>query len=290
MLRVIRPHIVIGGILGYTLGVFYSSMKAQIDLRVVLLGYFGMAFIDLSTHYSNDYYDIERDKEANWKPFGSKNVLIREPELAPWLFRIALACSGLSLVFASCLVFRFRIHWLLLVLVVVGNILGWSYSNSFIQLKGIGLGETVIAVGTGFIIPAIGYMVVTGFLSRDFVYFAAPLVIYGFVLSVFLEIPDLEVDRRNNINNLAVRYGSENITKACLGLSALNTIYYLLGCVPFLNKTHLILVSLFPLIGCSIAVLRRADSRKAIETNTFLVVSGLFTYIIGLNISLIYYR
>ena len=223
LLRVIRPHIVIGGILGYTLGVFYPSINARISLKVVLLGYFTMAFIDLSTHYSNDFYDVERDKKANWKPFGSKNVLIKDPELAPWLYGIAVACSGLSLVLASILMFNFGIHWLLLVLVIVGNILGWSYSNSLIQLKGIGLGEIVIAIGTGFIIPAIGHMVVTGFLTRDFVYFAAPLVIYGFILSVFLEIPDLEVDRRNGINNLAVRYGAENITKACLGLSALNT-------------------------------------------------------------------
>ena len=290
LLRVIRPHIVIGGALGYTLGVFFPSINSRFDLRLSFLGYLTIFFIDLSTHYSNDLYDAERDKEANWKPFGSRNVLIKTPEIAPWVFRTAMLCSLLSLMLASFLVIQFNISGILLILTIVGNVLGWGYSHPYTQLKAKGLGEIAIALGTGFIIPAIGYIVVTGFLTRDFVMFAAPMVLYGFIMSVFLEIPDLEVDRRNGVDNLSVKYGYKTMMRISLLLSAANTLYYLSGYVPFLNKSLLSMISLFPLIGCLIGVLRKKGSRKTIETNTFLVISGLFAFIISLNIILICLR
>ncbi len=222
-------------------------------------------FIDLSTHFSNDLYDAERDKQANWKPFGSKNVLIKTPEIAPWLHGAAITSSILSLVLAVFLVLNYDANWVILLLTVIGNILGWSYSHPSVHLKAKGLGETTIAFGTGFIIPATGYIVVTGFLTRGFVSFLAPMGVYGFIMSVFLELPDLEVDKRNNINNLAVRYGYKTMMRICLLLLALNTIYFLSGSVPYVNRWSLTLVSLFPLATCLKGALGKMDSRKAIE-------------------------
>jgi 1,4-dihydroxy-2-naphthoate octaprenyltransferase len=288
LLRVIRPHIVIGGALGYMLGIFFPSINSRIDQRVTLLGYLTIFLIDLSTHYSNDLYDVDRDKQANWKPFGSKNVLIKTPDMASWIYRTATLCSLLSLIFAVLLVTSYNISSSLLVLTIIGNILGWSYSHPSIHLKAKGLGETAIAFGTGFIIPAIGYIVTNGALSRDFLLFVVPLVLYGFILSVYLEIPDIEVDKRNQINNLTVRLGYDSMMRICLILTALNTVYYISGIVPFFNRFWLALVSLFPFAGCLIGVIRNSGSRRNTEMNTFLAISGLFAFLIGLNILLVY--
>jgi len=288
LLRVIRPHIVIGGALGYLVGVFYPSINSRIDTRITVLGYLTMLFIDLSTHYSNDLYDVDRDRQANWKPFGSKNVLIKTPDMSSWIYRTAVLCSLLSLSFAVLLVTRYNISSSLLVLTIIGNILGWSYSHPSVHLKAKGLGETAIALGTGFIIPAIGYIVTNGTLSRDFLLFVAPMVLYGFILSIFLEIPDLEVDKRNQINNLTVRFGYHPMMMTCLILSLLNTVYYLSGTIPFINRFWISLASLFPFAGCLIGVVRKTDSRSNTELNTFLAISGLFAFLIGLNIILVY--
>jgi len=289
VLRVIRPHIVIGGVLGYMLGVFYPSINSRIDLRTSLLGYITVFFIDLSTHYSNDLYDAERDQQANWKPFGSNNVLIKTPEIALWLFRVAILCSAVSLLLASYLVFLNGVGLIVLGLTIIGNILAWSYSHPRIHLKAKGLGEIAIATGTGFIIPAIGYIINTGFLTWDFIKFDIPLVLYGFVLSVFLEIPDIGVDSENGINNLSVRFGHVTMMRACFLLCILNTLYFLSGNVPYLDRMLLSLVSLFPLLGCIRSITSKTGSRKSIERNTFIVISGLFAFIIGLNIILFYF-
>ena len=58
-LRVIRPHIVAGGFLGYSLGVLLALRRGRaLDPAVFALGYAVVLFGDLSTHISNDYFDI----------------------------------------------------------------------------------------------------------------------------------------------------------------------------------------------------------------------------------------
>ncbi|MBN2336753.1 prenyltransferase [Candidatus Bathyarchaeota archaeon] len=286
LLRVIRPHIVLGGFLGYLSGALYAAVYAMpVDLWAAALGYFTILFIDLSTHYSNDYYDAERDRQANWKPFGGSNVLIRQPSLAPWLLRVAGLCSVASVVFASLLVSR-GVGWHVLALTLIGNVMGWAYSHPATQLKARGLGEAGIAVGTGFIIPAIGYMAVKGSLTTDLTLFTVPLILYGFVLSVGLEIPDHRVDAENGIRNLSVRFTADKMMRICLAMAFSVTVYLLAGFVPAVDGRLLALASLPPLSACLFSVFTGFESRRAVESNTFLLISGLFVFIIGLDVIL----
>jgi 1,4-dihydroxy-2-naphthoate octaprenyltransferase len=68
MLRIIRPHIVAGGILAFTLGVLLAAANGgTFDLGKTALFYAVVFLGDLSTHYSNDYFDTEADKHIKRK-------------------------------------------------------------------------------------------------------------------------------------------------------------------------------------------------------------------------------
>jgi len=60
VLKIIRKHIVLGGILAFTLGALLAAANGGIfDPWRSALFYAIVFFGDLSTHYSNDYYDTE---------------------------------------------------------------------------------------------------------------------------------------------------------------------------------------------------------------------------------------
>ena len=78
---------------------------------------------------------------------------------------------------------------LLIPLAVGANILGWSYSAR-LRLAHRGLGEAAIAIGTGFGVPAAGYLSIKGALDMLFMATSAALILFGFVLSLCLELPE----------------------------------------------------------------------------------------------------
>ena len=208
LIRVIRPHIVAGGFLGYTLGVLLAfTGGAEVNLPVFALGYTVVLLGDLSTHFSNDYYDADLDQNAPRKTFGSSYTLVHHPDLRQRAMTLALAFSSASIIMASTLVLLFGSPMILLTLVAITNLVGWLYSMPPIKLNARGLGEVIIALGTGFAVPAVGYIVVSGTIDRSFLTFSAPLILYGIVLSLSLELPDREVDREAGRMNLVVKLG-----------------------------------------------------------------------------------
>ncbi len=93
ILRIVRMHIVFGGVLAFTLGALLALVTGGVldPLRVAL--FYGIVlFGDLSTHYGNDYFDAESDRYIERKKFFSgKNILsiIQALENTP---RTSLSC------------------------------------------------------------------------------------------------------------------------------------------------------------------------------------------------------
>ena len=61
-----------------------------------------------------------------------------------------------------------------------------------------GFGEIITMLGTGFLITGFGYFAVMGTIDVSFVLFSIPLMLFGFALSFYGEIPDRDVDRQGH--------------------------------------------------------------------------------------------
>ena len=179
LLKVIRPHIVAGGFLGYSVGLLFSLSRGGVTSWVNFdLGYLMVLFMDLSTNFNNDYYDVEVDRSAPFKPFGSVNQFIENPKIMDSALLVSAACSIISLLIASTQVIV-GVSWHLLGFVVLFNVLGWLYSAPPVRLHSRRLGEVTIAVGTGLCVPAVGYLVSQGIVDRLFVSFQFHLFYLG---------------------------------------------------------------------------------------------------------------
>ena len=209
LLKMIRVHIVLGGALAFTIGMLLAvAGGGTFDPFKALLFYAVVFFGDLSTHYSNDYFDYSHDKQAqSSKFFSGKRILVQHPNLLPSARVTALTCLSASILLA-CLAVAIQAAPLELLLIAVGvNLLGWFYSAKPLRLVSRGLGEVAIALAAGFAIPAVGYIAVQGCLDALFGYFVLPFVLYGFMLGLSLDAPDVAVDRKSDKRTVGVRWG-----------------------------------------------------------------------------------
>lgn len=222
LLRVIRLPIVLGGFLGYSMGVLLAlTGGASFDIPRLTLAYLVVLFGDLSTHYSNDIYDAETDKLSSGKVFGGSNLLAERAMLRPAALTLAFLCSFASIALSMIGVVIFSLPLFFLIITILANLLGWAYSRPPVRLLSRGLGEVSIALGTGFIIPATGYLAATLKLDARLLLLATPFVLYGFVLSLSLELPDLEADLTTGKLNLVARLGRKQTYTMILVLCGL---------------------------------------------------------------------
>jgi 1,4-dihydroxy-2-naphthoate polyprenyltransferase len=216
LIKVVRVPILIGGALGYGVGVLLGLASAgKINPLQVVLCYLVVALGDLSTHYSNDYFDVELDRISPRKTFGGSNLLVARGDLmtAALLSAEILSFASVGLSFIAVLL---GAPLILMPLAVGANLLGWSYSI-LVKFAHRGLGEVAIAIGTGFCVPAAGYLAVKGTLDIQFLTTSMALMLLGFVLSLSLELPDAEADRAGGKMNLVARFG----VRICLRLALL---------------------------------------------------------------------
>lgn len=225
-LRMIRPHIVVGGLLAFTVGALLGIINGgSFNPIVFAVCYATIFFGDLSTHFSNDYFDVQQDKlRQKISLFSYRKVLIDNPEMQPYAKKIAVVLLMVSLLI-SALAVAFQIAPLMLLLIMIGaNFLGWFYSAPPLRLVSKGLGELTIAVAVGFAIPAVGYLSSKGAIDSWYGIFVVPFIFYAFILALCLEAPDTESDR----------LGGKKTLGATIGVKAVFVLAFFVAFVAFL--------------------------------------------------------
>ena len=228
ILRIIRVHIVAGGVLAFSLGALLAvAGGGSFDLTRVALGYAVVLLGDLSTHYSNDYFDVEVDKHIEQKKFFSgSTLLVSNPNLRSLSRYISISLMVSSNLLAVALVFFLGVPIEFFVVILAASLVGWFYSAPPLRLTSRGFGEVAVACVTGFAIPGLGYLAVRGQFDPLFVYLAIPFVMYGLILSLSLEAPDVDVDRKGGKRNLAVRKGEPSVFFLILALAVSATLTF----------------------------------------------------------------
>jgi 1,4-dihydroxy-2-naphthoate octaprenyltransferase len=283
MLKIIRVHIVAGGVLAFSLGGLLALANGgSFNPVLFVLAYVVMLLGDLSSHYSNDYFDVEIDKHIGQKKFFSgRAVLVNHPNLRALSKSVSvslLVCANVLAV-ASYLFLGAPIEIFLVIL--VASLVGWFYSAPPLRLTSRGLGEAAIACVTGFAIPGLGYLSVRGQFDPLFVYLAVPFVMYGLMLSLSLEAPDEEIDRKGGKRNFIVRKGARNVFLLILALTAASTLTFLVYSwllVPtVLDIGVLALFSIAPLTAALIGFIGVLQ-KKSVNYFSAVNVASLFVF------------
>jgi len=290
ILKIVRFHIVVGGVLAFSVGALLAlAGGGSFDPTRFILGYAVVLLGDLSTHYSNDYFDVEVDKHIEQKKFfAGSGILVNNPNLRSLSRRISLSLLAFSNILAVGLVIFLDVPIEFFVVILVADLVGWFYSAPPLRLTSRGVGELVVACVTGLAIPGLGYLAVRSQFDPLFVYFALPFVMYGLMLSLSLEAPDVEIDRKGGKRNLVVRKGTRSVFLFVFALSVLAALaFFLYGWFVTYSIVDFSFVFLFSLVPLTaglfgfVVVLQK----KEVNHSSALNVGSLFVF----NILMIVY-
>jgi 1,4-dihydroxy-2-naphthoate octaprenyltransferase len=290
LLGIIRVHIVVGGALAFSIGTLLGVLNGGVfNSSQVIVGYLVVFCGDLSTHYSNDYYDVDVDQYVQQrKVFAGKGILVENPQLRPISRSISITLLVLSIILAGITVLWYDIPVVFVLITIGANFLGWFYSAPPLRLTARGLGELTIAMVTGMIIPGAGYLIVRGRFDPMFFFFALPFMMYGLILSLSLEAPDLPIDRSVGRRNLAVRSGLRVLFTSIMTLTMAATLIFLIytrSLGPLrIDLRIIVLLSVIPLAAGlygGLTILQK--SADAYRLGTLNVVS-LFVFNLLLNV------
>jgi len=228
ILGIIRVHIVLGGLLAFSLGSLIGVAEGgSFDTVRFILCYLVVLLGDLSTHYSNDFFDVEIDRHTRReKLFGGSKILIHNPDLRSLAKSVSVSLLIFSNLLSIGLVLFLAVPTEFSVVFFAASLVGWVYSAPPLRLASRGFGEVVVAWVTGFAIPGMGYLSVRGQFDTLFLLFTVPFVMYGLILSFSLEVPDVEVDQKGRKRNLAVRIGTRKVFSFILALAFASTIVF----------------------------------------------------------------
>ena len=290
ILRLIRLRIVAGGVLAFSLGALLALVSGgSFDLTRVVLAYFVVLLGDLSTHYSNDYFDVEVDKHIEKKKFfAGSAILVNHPNLRSISKSISITLLACANLLAVAIFFFLGAPIEIFIVILGASLVGWFYSAPPVRLISKGVGEVALACVTGFAIPAIGYLSVRGQFDPLIIYLAVPFVMYGFMLSLSLEAPDAEIDRKGGKRTLAVRKGSRSVFSLILTLTVLAaSTFFVYSWLVTSAVVDLRIVALFSLMPLTAGIVGFVGvlQKKNIHLFSALNVASLF----GFNMLMLVY-
>lgn len=196
LLQLARPQFLITSVILFTMGASWAIiLGSPFSLMRILLGYLIILPAHLSVSFSNDYFDVEADKHGNPSPFsGGSGILVEQPQLRIPALWIAILLNLCSVGFGILFLLKYSYPLWFLVYVVASNLIGWIYSAPPFKLVYRGYGELLTAFTSGFLLPGMGLLVVSGNINSDGLLFMIPLALYGLAFILSVEIPDMEAD------------------------------------------------------------------------------------------------
>lgn len=231
-IRLGRPLFLVGGFLFNGLGAAISvTMGARLNLPVLLLGQLIITAIQLMTHYSNDYFDLEADR-ANRTPTrwsGGSRVLpdgLLRPSVA---LGAALVLAAMAVAGIVVLVVEHDPGPLAAPLLLLALALAWSYSAPPLRLHSTGVGELVVALLVPGVTTLVGFYLQMGRLALLPLLAIVPLCCFQFVMLTIINFPDAAGDAAAGKRTLVVRLGGARAAR--LGVGALALAY---GSLPVL--------------------------------------------------------
>ena len=288
-----RFQFILGGFLFFCCGALFALLlDAKFNLNIVIFGYLALFLAHLSVSYSNDYFDLKVDSFGKPGQFsGGSGILLENPQLREFSKHFALILIFLSLLTATIITIYFQLSLSFLVLILLGNALGWFYSAPPLKLSYRGLSE-FSTVLTGFIVPGIGYVILMGKLDVNFIFFVIPLMLYELYFILNVEIPDMEADKLGSKKTFVVSYG-RSLSFILIVISALIiTLYYaflsVINLYSAINLKIIVLISLIPLTIAVLSALNRPSDRKYAYKWVNYNLIGLSIFIILINVYFLY--
>ena len=208
--KLTRPIFLLGGALLHGLGiVIAASQGVPIHVGRLLLGQWLVTAIQLTAHYSNEYYDVEVDRLVTRQRtlFSGGSGVLASGELSPQTALIAARLCALNALVIIAI--TLTVEPVVGVIGIVALLGSWFYSWPPLSLMGSGWGELTTSLIVALLTPLTGFILQASRFDPGIVVVCLPLVLIHWAMMITFEFPDFEADRALGKKTLAVRLGRE---------------------------------------------------------------------------------
>jgi 1,4-dihydroxy-2-naphthoate polyprenyltransferase len=294
VLKLARLHFLVPGILLYTFGALMASaIGFTLTWDKFLFGYLIFFLAHLSVHFSNDYFDREADAFSEPTPLsGGSGVLVSDPSLAPFAFRMAVGLligSGVAAL-AFTLYYGFSLGFL--VFALLGGLLGWFYTAPPFRFAYRGMGELTTMMAAGLVMPGMGYFVISGTIDGWFLLLSLPLMCYGLYFIMTVEMPDMEADALSGKRGFLVRFGRRRAAFASMAACAIGTVLflaiYMTGVLG--DQVDFGIISLFSLVPLAVAIiafLTITDQKEMVVRQVKVNFASMMSFLVLVELALL---
>lgn len=210
MVRLARPHFLLGGILLYALGVGIARyLGTPVDWGNYFLGQAWVTLMQLSTHFLNEYFDAEADAQnTNRTLFSGGSGAMGEGGLpraiAFWSGMICLGGVALITFFVIKDIRPGAETFLFMFLIFLG---AFFYAMPPVKLESSGYGELTTSILVANLVPAFGFLLQAGSLHRLLAMATFPLTGLHLAMLLAFELPDFATDLKYDKRTMLVRLG-----------------------------------------------------------------------------------
>jgi len=264
---------------------FAMTTGAQFILENVIWG-FSILFLNaIAAAYANDYFDYEGDKYNEQFGFsGGSGVLLAHPELRPFAKWAAVFLFIISLVLTAIFTWLASLPIWTIGYIAIGVFFFWFYTAPPVKLCYRGLGEPPHLLA-GIMIPAWGYLVITGTLDLKLLIFAIPIGLFFLTVIFNFEIPDREADLHAGKSNLVVKKGRRFSFQLVMVLYMVSTIYFTILALnnwltDSINFWVIVILSLIPFTVAFYSVLYAPDDKEGATPYAIKNAVSSFVYLL----------
>lgn len=235
-IRLGRPLHLAGGFVFHGLGLAAAlNLGHALDIVSAVWCQVSITAIQLMTHYSNDYFDLDADTATSTPTRWASGSRVLPEGLLPPRAALAGALGMAAVALLASLVLALRVDrpgpFLGLMALELG--LAWSYSSPPLWLNRRGLGELTGALLIPGLTPLLGFQVQTG-QPGGFPWPAlVPLGCFQFAMLLAVNFPDAAGDARVGKRTLVVLLGQRRAGALCV--ASLAAAYLLLPALWFVG-------------------------------------------------------
>jgi 1,4-dihydroxy-2-naphthoate octaprenyltransferase len=205
LLRLVRPHFLLGAVLLYALGGGIAHYLGQtIDWGLYWTGQAWIILLQLSVHLLDEYFGTAAESENAGRPTEEPNDERLPRTRLMWG---ALACLA-AVASLTVLMMRWPGLPVGVFLLLAPMFLGaFFYAVPPLRLVYSGYGELVMAIVIAGLVPALAFMLQAGELHRLLAMTSFPLVVLYLAMLINFELPGYATDLKYEKRTLLIRLG-----------------------------------------------------------------------------------
>ncbi|MBA3548021.1 MAG: prenyltransferase [Nannocystis sp.] len=239
-----------------------------------LAGLFGL-LVQLVIVFVNDFADRETDRiNTTFARFSGGSRVLPEGKLSPALLRRAALVALAAMMLMSVAVGFAGRPWAP-VLALAAALLVWAYNHPPLRLAYRGNGELAQGLGTGVVLPLVGYYFQAGTFTGLNWAALVPMVLLGYVGNILTALPDVPSDKASGKLSYPVRRGQWLARRHALELLAMATA--MSGLVlPGLPTWGAVVIAV-PVLGVAalaVPLLGSADAENRRECERFVMLAA----------------